>query len=62
MFPQWGVVGWAEGEVTNEPDNSLDKGPAAWWVKQLDKDWETVMETYCILGHLSLMMASSQMT
>ena len=36
VFSKRGVVGRAKGQVANKSHNSLNEGPAAWWMEKFD--------------------------
>ena len=62
MLSQWCVVGGAESQVTDETDDCLDERPAAWWVEQLDDDWQTVVQADGVLSHLGFRVTTGEMS
>jgi hypothetical protein len=57
MFSKWGVIGWTQSQVSDETNDSLDKGPSRWRMKQFNDDRKSVVNTNVILRHFRLWVA-----
>ena len=62
VLSEWGMVGRTQGQVADQAHHSLDEWPATGWVEQLDQHRKAIVQPHSILGHLSFLVATGQVT
>lgn len=60
MFSERRVIGWAKGEIPDEPNDGLDEGPARGWLQQFHNNFNSVVLTHGVLSHLSFDVTRGQ--